>query len=56
MEILSEYKAKLDHCEVLCHRNTIIEDFISSWRKSLSEGKNLSGTSIYFLVLLFFLQ
>ena len=43
MEILSEYKTKLDQCEVLCHRNTLLEDFISTWKKCLSEGKNLSG-------------
>lgn len=43
MEILTEYKTKLDQCEVLCRRNAMLEAFIVTWRKSLTEGKNLSG-------------
>ncbi|KAL5965877.1 hypothetical protein TSMEX_006372 [Taenia solium] len=42
MEILTEYKTKLDQCEVLCRRNAMLEAFIATWRKSLTEGKNLS--------------
>ncbi|VDM16485.1 unnamed protein product [Hydatigera taeniaeformis] len=42
MEILTEYKTKLDQCEVLCRRNAMLETFIDTWRKGLPEGKNLS--------------
>ncbi|KAL5103668.1 hypothetical protein TcWFU_003036 [Taenia crassiceps] len=42
MEILTEYKTKLDQCEVLCRRNAMLEAFIDNWRKSLAEGKNVS--------------
>ncbi|KAM3185329.1 hypothetical protein ACTXT7_006579 [Hymenolepis weldensis] len=41
MAILGEYQAKLDRCEVLFRRNTLMEDFIATWRKSLKEEKNI---------------
>lgn len=43
MAILGEYQAKLDRCEVLFRRNTLMEDFIATWRKSLKEEKNIPG-------------
>ncbi|VDO13111.1 unnamed protein product [Rodentolepis nana] len=41
MAILGEYQTKLDRCEMLFRRNTMMEDFISTWRKSLKEEKNI---------------
>ncbi|KAM7533907.1 hypothetical protein Aperf_G00000106809 [Anoplocephala perfoliata] len=41
MAILDEYQAKLDRCEMLFRRNSLIEEFIDAWRKSLKEGKNI---------------
>uniref|UniRef100_A0A5K3FDR1 Dynein regulatory complex protein 1/2 N-terminal domain-containing protein n=2 Tax=Mesocestoides corti TaxID=53468 RepID=A0A5K3FDR1_MESCO len=42
MEILTQYKAKLDQFEVLYQRNMMLELFIESWRKNLGEGKTIS--------------
>nr|CDS30799.1 hypothetical transcript [Hymenolepis microstoma]CUU99700.1 hypothetical transcript [Hymenolepis microstoma] len=41
MAILGEYQAKLDRCEMLFRRNTMMEDFIATWRNSLKEEKNI---------------
>lgn len=48
MEILGEYRAKLDQCEGLCRRNSMLEAFIDTWSKRLAEGKHLSGKTLSF--------
>ncbi len=49
MDILAEYKAKLDQCDLVSQRNMMLENFVESWRTSSGEGKELSGTFFHYL-------
>lgn len=43
MEIVAEYKAKLDQCGLVAQRNQMLETFVESWQRGLEEGKELTG-------------